>query len=967
MVHKDDLFLCFSDLTSDGGERFTVTADSGCTKLSTTYPILNRPILSTALSGRPRCALCNKGLYQLGGPRCAPQSSIEGLEDTERKCKTHVLLLVVHGGNILDTAGGDPSTKAGDVATLASVLEKVTRVHFKAASEHVMIKLVPCPAVCAEAFSLVSNLNPYSYDESCVSSSVDHLPLAALPLLAIVSPRYQDAVATVIARANQVYHSFLQSDDGQGFTGQRCAVALKVGDVKKSPNTSDSELQLRDPKWVCLMGDCVGGVLCFDALCFSNHQRPGSPNSSSRNNSTESLKDNSGLLGESSPGLSSSKRLSKSNIDISAPNEGHSQGGPPLSRKQSDSYDGDTSSTGQHSFFSSLMKESVEVRGGSSTSLVLNPGRFDFEVSDCFLLGCPLGLVLAMRRTVLPAVQVSQLHPACSQIFNLFYPSDPSASRLEPLLQPLFHKLPPFAVPRYQRYPLGDGRSLLIAESIQGHTNVFLEGDQTPGGPASQTSSETKTGGGGEGGGGGGGRRASVTSVESETSICSMGQLGNTIANMTTFKRGVVCENAKDVQRILRETRFLSLIFPQLGKRFSVTAGAGPGQVWLLFVIDAALSQNVTGNHRVNDVIATEDGPQTLVGRFMYGPLDMVTLTGEKVDILLMTQPQSGRWVYFDTEVTNSSGRVTYTIPKSKKLGLGVYPIKMVVKGDQTSAEAYLTVLPRGMECVVFSIDGSFAASVSIMGSDPKVRPGAVDVVRHWQDLGYLIIYITGRPDMQKQRVVSWLSQHNFPHGMIFFSEGLVHDPLRQKTIFLRNLIQECHIKINSAYGSMKDISVYNMLGLSPSQIYIVGRPSKKYQNQCQVLQFRFVEIVIHGPCQCNSPTRRAHPTPSLSEPRASRSQIRTMGEVVEEEEVEGVDKSHGDGPPCIVETPLPDVKKETEGLQEDRRGGEQRGISVQGQGLYVCSAFKSSRLRKALTQTRIDFVLATVQLQQSQ
>lgn len=32
---------------------------------------------------------------------------------------------------------------------------------------------------------------------------------------------------------------------------------------------------------------------------------------------------------------------------------------------------------------------------------------------------------------------------------------------------------------------------------------------------------------------------------------------------------------------------------------------------------------------------------------------------------------------------------------------------------------------------MVFSIDGSFAASVSIMGSDPKVRAGAVDVVRY--------------------------------------------------------------------------------------------------------------------------------------------------------------------------------------------------------------------------------------------
>lgn len=65
-------------------------------------------------------------------------------------------------------------------------------------------------------------------------------------------------------------------------------------------------------------------------------------------------------------------------------------------------------------------------------------------------------------------------------------------------------------------------------ETIQDHKNVFLECDQAPGGPALQPSSETRT----EGGGGeDGGRRASVTSVESETSICSMGQLGNTITN----------------------------------------------------------------------------------------------------------------------------------------------------------------------------------------------------------------------------------------------------------------------------------------------------------------------------------------------------------------------------------------------------------------------------------------------------
>ncbi|XP_019327575.1 PREDICTED: membrane-associated phosphatidylinositol transfer protein 1, partial [Aptenodytes forsteri] len=170
------------------------------------------------------------------------------------------------------------------------------------------------------------------------------------------------------------------------------------------------------------------------------------------------------------------------------------------------------------------------------------------------------------------------------------------------------------------------------------------------------------------------------------------------------------------------------------------------------------LFRNVTANHRASDVIVCEGKAQVLSGRFMYGPLDVVTLTGEKVDIYIMTQPLSGKWLYYGTEVTSGSGRLTFTIPPDKALAIGIYPVRMVVRGDHSYAEAYLTVVARGTESVVFSIDGSFTASVSIMGSDPKVRAGAVDVVRHWQDSGYMIIYVTGRPDMQKHSVGAWLS-----------------------------------------------------------------------------------------------------------------------------------------------------------------------------------------------------------------
>lgn len=66
----------------------------------------------------------------------------------------------------------------------------------------------------------------------------------------------------------------------------------------------------------------------------------------------------------------------------------------------------------------------------------------------------------------------------------------------------------------------------------------------------------------------------------------------------------------------------------------------------LLYALLCNLLKNVTANHRVNDIIATEDGPQTLVGRFMYGPLDMVTLTGEKVNFFSMVNFYRHMFVY---------------------------------------------------------------------------------------------------------------------------------------------------------------------------------------------------------------------------------------------------------------------------------------------------------------------------------
>uniref|UniRef100_A0A3B1JPX8 Phosphatidylinositol transfer protein membrane associated 2 n=1 Tax=Astyanax mexicanus TaxID=7994 RepID=A0A3B1JPX8_ASTMX len=783
-------------------------------------------------------------LYQESGVEYSEAGAVQRLnEDGSAQAglqasKIHVLLLVLHGGNILDTGAGDQSSKQGDVNTISTVFETVMRVHYPAALGHIAIRLVPCPAVCVEAFSLVSNLSPYSYDEGCLSNSQDHIPLAALPLLATSAPQYQDAVAAVIVRANQVYGDFIKSLEGAAFSGQ-----------------------------VCLIGDCVGGILGFDALCSSNVTVSESQNSS-RRGSIVSVQDNdllspgiiinSSHCSSSAPGLSleGSRHLSRSNIDIprsSGPDDPKKQ----LPRKRSDSSTYELDTIKQHQAFLSSLHSSVlrndpgSRRSSNSTMLEGGGalGKFDFEVSDFFLFGSPLGLVLALRKTVVPTLDVAHLRPACQQVYNLFHPADPSASRLEPLLEKKFHLLAPFSVPRYQRFPLGDGHSALLADVMHAHGGMFVE-NSYPSSPASVPAFRIP-------------RRSSEVSIASQVSGLADSYTASNIANIAARWWGtkridfaLYCPDALTAFPTValphlfhasywESTDVVSFLLRQVmrhenssileldGKEVSEFTPSKPREKWLRKRTHVKI-RNVTANHRVNDAVFTEDGMQVVTGRFMYGPLDMVTLTGEKVDIHIMTQPPSGEWVHFDTELTNSSGRISYVIPESKRLGIGVYPVKMVVRGDHTSADSYLTVLPRGTDFVVFSIDGSFAASVSIMGSDPKVRAGAVDVVRHWQDLGYLIVYVTGRPDMQKQRVVAWLSQHNFPHGIVSFCDGLVHDPLRHKANFLKSLICEAHMKIFAAYGSTKDISVYTSLGLPPSQIYIVGRPTKKMQHQCQ-------------------------------------------------------------------------------------------------------------------------------------
>uniref|UniRef100_A0A8D1RZ43 DDHD domain-containing protein n=1 Tax=Sus scrofa TaxID=9823 RepID=A0A8D1RZ43_PIG len=654
----------------------------------------------------------------IGDGSRAPRDS-EGLDGAgdlgTETCPVHALFLILHSGNILDSGPGDTNSKQADVQTLSLAFEAVTRVHFPEALGHVALRLVPCPPICAAAYALVSNLSPYSHDGDSLSRSQDHIPLAALPLLATSSSRYQGAVATVIARTNQAYAAFLRSSEGAGFCGQ-----------------------------VVLIGDGVGGILGFDALCHSASAGTGSRGSSRRGSMTnellspevgpvrDPLADGAEGLGRLSP-EPSALPAQRSPSDVASPEPEGSQNSLQAAPAATSSGEPRRASTA-----SCPPTATSEAPDGPTSA-----ARLDFKVSGFFLFGSPLGLVLALRKTVMPALEVAQMRPACEQIYNLFHAADPCASRLEPLLAPKFQAIAPLAVPRYQKFPLGDGSSLLLADTLQTHSGLFLEELEmlVPSTPTSASGAFWK---GSELGSDPPAQPAAPSTTSEVVKIlerwwgtkridyslyCPEALTAFPTVTLPHLFHASYWESADVVAFILRQV--IEKERPQLTEceEPSIYSPAFPREKWQRKRTQVKI-RNVTSNHRASDTVVCEGRPQVLNGRFMYGPLDVVTLTGEKVDVYIMTQPLSGKWIHFGTEVTNSSGRLTFPVPPERALGIGVYPVRMVVRGDHTYAECCLTVVACGTEAVVFSIDGSFTASVSIMGSDPKVRAGAVDVVR---------------------------------------------------------------------------------------------------------------------------------------------------------------------------------------------------------------------------------------------
>jgi phosphatidate phosphatase PAH1 len=216
-----------------------------------------------------------------------------------------------------------------------------------------------------------------------------------------------------------------------------------------------------------------------------------------------------------------------------------------------------------------------------------------------------------------------------------------------------------------------------------------------------------------------------------------------------------------------------------------------------------------------------EDDPQWVLAKFAYGPTDY-DLENERVDLWLLRGCEGIEWemlgsVHTTLEgshdevegVVDTGGRVYFEIPADARLSPGRHRVHMIVRGDLTTADQYIEVVPPGTPVVLTDVDGTLTTSETeefwdlFAGTLPDVRPGAVETLQALAERGYHPIYLTARPEWLGARTQEYVRERGLPPGIVHTS------------LFFEGALDQAAIDFKTA-----ELAAFAARGLVPSWVF---------------------------------------------------------------------------------------------------------------------------------------------------
>ncbi len=256
---------------------------------------------------------------------------------------------------------------------------------------------------------------------------------------------------------------------------------------------------------------------------------------------------------------------------------------------------------------------------------------------------------------------------------------------------------------------------------------------------------------------------------------------------------------------------------------------SAPDESWRHITTEAVV---LTGapNHSGQDVVAAPSAPRNLPGKFTYGLLSK-DLEDELIRVWL---DDCDGWRELGDHLTDSDGRISVAAPT--ELGPGVYEARFQVLGDQSTTTSFLWVLPTGTRIIVADIDGTLTESDTELfhqildGSYvPVPYPGAVDLTLSHVSIGYVVVYLTGRPYWLTEKTRAWLNDLAFAAGPIHVADSNedilpTDDSVGDyKLAWLEGLAAAGYV-VDFAYGNATtDIYAYMGAGIPADHVWIIG------------------------------------------------------------------------------------------------------------------------------------------------
>lgn len=235
--------------------------------------------------------------------------------------------------------------------------------------------------------------------------------------------------------------------------------------------------------------------------------------------------------------------------------------------------------------------------------------------------------------------------------------------------------------------------------------------------------------------------------------------------------------------------------------------------------------------HAAPDVVVAVGETYEIRGKFTYGVVRK-NLEGEPI-ALVVGEGDCGPWTVVGTADTDKRGRARFERPPIDHAS--VQPFHLIA-GDGTRASANVWAVAPGKPAVLFDIDGTLTTGDAelleeLVGGAAEMQAGAADVATRWAELGYLVVYMTGRPTALRASTVRWLSYHGFPRGPLLTPNGWRDALPRRSSVgaFKRRSIEavvEAGLVFEAAYGNAAtDVCAYAESGIEPARTWIVGDP----------------------------------------------------------------------------------------------------------------------------------------------